>query len=151
MYRLLKLIPEQGNYGLVYKIVFAQDSLQAFINALCPDAYSSITKVNLEKLDDLLLKPVGGYGSIEEIMRFLCEIGAVYIEMARELLVPQHDYISRDCTSYAHSHLLRRGETFVLYWPENTTWDDNAISTVQSNRAIMRYRTTNLSCYAING
>ena len=94
MYRLLDLITEQGSSGLgnsfllaigflalmefiVDKIVIAQESLQAFINALSPGAYSSITKVNFRKLDNCLLKPIGVYGSKEEIVRFLREIRAV--------------------------------------------------------------------------
>jgi hypothetical protein len=93
-YRLLDLITEQGSSGLsnslslaisslalihftVDKIVIAQQSLQAFINALSPGAYSSITKVNFKKLDDSLLRPLGVYGSKEEIVRFLREIHAV--------------------------------------------------------------------------
>ena len=55
--------------------MIAQESLQAFINALSPGAYSSITKVNFKILDDLLLKPIGVYGSKEEIVRFLREMG----------------------------------------------------------------------------
>ena len=94
MYRLLDLITELGNSGLgsrpllgyqfqtliesiVDKIVIAQPSLQAFINTLSPGAYSSITKVNFKKLDSYLLKPLGVYGSKEEIVRFLREIHAV--------------------------------------------------------------------------
>ena len=61
--------------------MIAQESLQAFINALSPGAYFSITKVNFEALDDLLLKPIGVYGSKEEIVTFLCEMGAVDFEM----------------------------------------------------------------------
>ena len=31
-------------------------------------------------------------------------------------------------------------QAYVLYWPEDTTWDDQAISTVQGNRVMfMRY------------
>ena len=97
MYRLLDLFMEQGSNSLgnslftvvrgalttpsVDKIVIAQESLQAFINALSPGAYSSITKVNFKKLDDLLLKPIGVYGSKEEIVRFLREMGIVDVEM----------------------------------------------------------------------
>jgi hypothetical protein len=62
---------------LVDKIVIAQESLQAFINALSPGAYSSITKVNFRILDNFFLKPIGIYGSKEEIVRFLREIQAV--------------------------------------------------------------------------
>ena len=62
---------------IVDKIVIAQQSLQAFINALSPGAYSSITKVNFKKLDNRTLKLLGVYGSKEEIVRFLREINAV--------------------------------------------------------------------------
>ena len=31
-------------------------------------------------------------------------------------------------------------QAYVLYWPEDTTWDDQAVSAVQRNRVIfMRY------------
>ena len=61
--------------------MIAQASLQAFINALSPGAYSSITKINFKILDDILLKPIGVYGSKEEIVRFLREMGAADAEM----------------------------------------------------------------------
>jgi hypothetical protein len=66
---------------LVDKIVIAQESLQAFINTLSPGAYSSITKVNFRALDNLFLKPIGIYGSKEEVVRFLREIQAVDDDM----------------------------------------------------------------------
>ncbi|KAI9437934.1 hypothetical protein BJY52DRAFT_1381767 [Lactarius psammicola] len=150
MYRLLDLIMEQGNNGLVDKIVVAQESLQAFINALSPGAYSSITRINFKILDDLLLKLIGVYGSREEIVRFLREMSAVDAEMARELLIPQRDYAARGADPILRSGLyiirtfISRAEeqTYVLYWPEDTTWDDNAVSTVQRNRVtFMRYLT----------
>jgi hypothetical protein len=93
MYPLLDLISEHGisglgsvsscpvNYELIVtlvdKIIIAQESLQEFINALSPGAYSSITKVNFKILDDVFLKPLGVYGSKEEIVRLLREINAV--------------------------------------------------------------------------
>ena len=61
--------------------MIAQESLQAFINALSPGAYYSITRVNFKILDDLLLKPIGVYGSREEIVRFFLEMGVVDVEM----------------------------------------------------------------------
>ncbi|KAH9029425.1 hypothetical protein EDB85DRAFT_1867188 [Lactarius pseudohatsudake] len=150
MYRLLDLITEQGSSGLVDKIVIAQESLQAFINALSPGAYSSITRVNFKILDHLLLKPIGVYGSREEIVRFLREMGAVDVEMARRLLVPQRTYTARGADPLLRSGLYiirtftstEEEQTYVLYWPEDTTWDDNAVSTVQRNRVtFMRYLT----------
>ncbi|KAF8270132.1 hypothetical protein EI94DRAFT_1572312 [Lactarius quietus] len=147
MYRLLDLIMEQGSGGLVDKIVIAQESLQAFINAISPGAYSSITKVNFKKLDNLLLKPIGVYGSKEEIVRFLREMGSVDVEMC-ELLVLDRDYTAR-----GEEPILRSGlyimrtftsaaeeQTYVLYWPEDTTWDDNAVSMAQRNRVTFMSR-----------
>jgi hypothetical protein len=66
-----------SSLDLVDKIIIAQESLQEFINALSPGAYSSITKVNFKILDDVVLKPLGIYGSKEEIVRFLREINSV--------------------------------------------------------------------------
>ena len=61
----------------VDKIIIAQDSLRDFVNAICPGAYLSLTRVDFKALDNLALKPVGVYGSKEEIVRFLSSIGAV--------------------------------------------------------------------------
>jgi hypothetical protein len=66
-----------SSLDLVDKIIIAQESLQGFINALSPGAYSSITKVNFKILDDIVLKPLGIYGSKEEILGFLQDINAV--------------------------------------------------------------------------
>ena len=72
----------------------AQESLQAFINALSPGAHSSITTVNFKTLDELLLKPIGVYGSKEEIVRFLRETGSVDVEMCVYLRVHHRMLIS---------------------------------------------------------
>jgi len=181
MYRLLDLITEQGSSGLgnnfllamsfltlmefiVDKIVIAQESLQAFINALSPGSYSSITKVNFRILDNFLLKPIGVYGSKEEIVRFLREIRVVddnaYVKLfgilfsqileksVRKLLTPQKRSTERGTEPTLRSGLFvvrsfvstAEEQAYVLYWPEDTTWDDQAIPTVQSNRVMfMRY------------
>ncbi|KAF8491332.1 hypothetical protein F5888DRAFT_1057818 [Russula emetica] len=150
MYRLLDLITEQGSSGLVDKIVIAQQSLQAFINAISPGAYSSITKVNFKKLDNSSLKPLGVYGSKEEIVRFLREIHAVDDNTARKLLTPQNGFNSRGAEPILRSGLYvvrsfvstAEERAYVLYWPEDTTWNDQAVSTVQRNRVtFMRYLT----------
>ncbi|KAN0134764.1 hypothetical protein V8E53_007549 [Lactarius tabidus] len=150
MYRLLDLIVEQGSSGLVDKIVVAQESFRAFINDLSPGAYFSITKVNFKLLDDLLLKPIGVYGSKEEIVRFLREMGAVDVETARELLVPENDYIARGANPVLRSglYVVRtftstiQEQAYVLYWPGDTTWDDNAASNVELIRVtFMREKT----------
>jgi hypothetical protein len=61
----------------VDKTIIAQDSLREFTNTICPGAYISMTKVNFSALDSLIVKPVGIYGSKEEIVRFLLSLGVV--------------------------------------------------------------------------
>ena len=63
--------------NLVDKVVIAQESLQRFINAISPGAYTSISKVNFKMLDQFMIKPLGVYGSKLEIVRLLQSIGAV--------------------------------------------------------------------------
>ncbi|KAI9455502.1 hypothetical protein HD554DRAFT_2207426 [Boletus coccyginus] len=151
MYRILDLISEQGSGGLVDKIIISQDSLGAFINSVCPGAYGSMTKVNFRALDNYVIKPVGIYGSKEEIVRFLLQLAAIDETTAAQLLV--------DSDAHAHARTqptLRSGlyiittpgqtggshQIFVLYWPEQTTWDDSAASSICRNRiTFMRYLT----------
>ncbi|KAI9455147.1 hypothetical protein BJY52DRAFT_1188514 [Lactarius psammicola] len=127
------------------KIVVAQQSLQEFINALSPGAYSSITKVNFKILDNVVLKPFGIYGSKEEIVRFLLEIKAVDDSTAQKLLVPRNgqaaEPVLRSGLYIVRSFLSTSEEqAYVVYWPEDTTWDDRAASPVQRNRVtFMRY------------
>lgn len=65
----------------VDKVVIAQDSLQHFINSISPGAYTSITKVDFKALDDFMIKPLGVYGSKDEIVKLLQSIGAVDDDM----------------------------------------------------------------------
>ncbi|KAH9039451.1 hypothetical protein EDB83DRAFT_2411806, partial [Lactarius deliciosus] len=75
---------------------------------------------------------------------------AVDVETAPELLVPQRAYRARGAEPILRSglYIVRTftstadERTYVLYWPEDTTWDDDAVSTVQCNRVMfMRYLT----------
>ncbi|KAH7918945.1 hypothetical protein BV22DRAFT_1041330 [Leucogyrophana mollusca] len=147
MYRILDLISEQGSGGLVDKIIIAQDSLQAFINTVSPGAYVSLTKVDFKVLDRLIVKPVGIYGSKDEIVRFLSSINAVDRSVAQKLLVSDDSsevtgptlrsglYIVRPSSSSGSTEQL-----YVVYWPEETTWHDTTASTVRRNRVtFMRY------------
>ncbi|KAI9460718.1 hypothetical protein F5148DRAFT_1377366 [Russula earlei] len=146
MYRLLDLITEQGSSGLVDKIVIAQQSLQGFINALSPGAYSSITKVNFRSLDKFFLKPIGVYGSKEEIVRFLRDINAMDDNTARTMLMPP--IVGAEPILKSGLYVVRsfvptaEEQAYVLYWPEETTWNDQAVPTVKRNRVtFMRYLT----------
>ncbi|KAF5381827.1 hypothetical protein D9757_008331 [Collybiopsis confluens] len=161
MYRILDLISEQGSGGLgkdesflcnisqpnltadhlfsVDKIIITQDSLERFINDVVPGAYTSMTKVDFKALDKIGVKPFGVYGSKAEIVKLLFSIHAVDDGLAQLLLKATDD---------SSGPKLRPGLYFVrvspapdgveriivLFWPEDTTWDDGAISSVRRNR-----------------
>ncbi|KAJ6534677.1 hypothetical protein DFH09DRAFT_932195, partial [Mycena vulgaris] len=143
MFRVLDLISESGR-----QILIAQESLKELINVLCPGAYASLIKVDFKALDRLTVKPLGLYGSKSEIIAFLACRGVITDETASALS------LSMDNTSVPH---LRSGlyvlracnaepngpeQISVIYWPEATTWNDDAISSVRRNRVtFMRYLT----------
>lgn len=92
MYRILDLINERGSSGLgmmihdvpasshirqVDKIIIAQDSLKRFLNEISPGAYMSSTKVDFKALDKFEVKPIGIYGSKDEIVRFLVSVAVI--------------------------------------------------------------------------
>jgi hypothetical protein len=88
-------------YSSVDKIIISQNSLEAFITTVDPRAYASMTKVNFKALDNYIIKPVGVYGSKEEIVRFLSELGvvddAMYVlrlDALRILVIPTADNAS---------------------------------------------------------
>ncbi|KAK0239018.1 hypothetical protein EDD85DRAFT_769081 [Armillaria nabsnona] len=144
MYRLLDLISEPGSVGLVGKIIIAQDSLKSFANDKSPGAYVSLTKVDFNVLDRFSIKPVGVYGSKEEIIRFISTLTAVDPSLAQKLLRPQSSLgPSLRSGLYAlNSSTSNSEQLFVIYWPEDTTWNDDAISAVRKNRiTFMRYLT----------
>ncbi|KAH7882014.1 hypothetical protein F5I97DRAFT_1939518 [Phlebopus sp. FC_14] len=150
MYRILDLISEQGSGGLVDKIIIAQESLQAFINSVCPGAYASLTKVNFKALDKYIVKPVGVYGGKAEIVRFLASTGIIDDDVRAKLLsLDDDDSAVAKPVLRSGLYIIRASPTpvqheqlFVLYWPEETTWDDVAASSVRRNRVtFMRYLT----------
>ncbi|KAG1886619.1 hypothetical protein F4604DRAFT_1278700 [Suillus subluteus] len=147
MYRVLDLINEQGSGGLVDKVIIAQDSLRAFINSVCPGTYVSMTKVNFSALDRFVVKPVGVYGSKSEIVRLLSSLGVVDEEIAKQLVTNQSDSSISMPSLRSGLYIVRAvcGATpdqqlFLIYWPEDSTWDDSAPSSVRRNRVtFMRY------------
>ncbi|KAI5998937.1 hypothetical protein F5J12DRAFT_724706, partial [Pisolithus orientalis] len=167
LYRIFDLVSEQGSGGpgndftsdnplqhlyilsSVDKVVISQNSLKAFIDIVCPGAYVSITKVDFKALDQYIVKPVGVYGSKEEIVRFLSELRVVDASLAAQLLADPSTAGPTQPTLRSGLYFLRPteqyGQTeqiFVVYWPQENTWDDCAPSQVRQNRVIfMRYLT----------
>ncbi|KAH8993667.1 hypothetical protein EDB83DRAFT_2304539 [Lactarius deliciosus] len=149
MYRVLDLINESGSNGYVDKVVIAQEPLRRFINAMSPGAYASITRVDFKTLDQLSIKPIGIYGCKDEIVRLLQSLGAVDEELAKLLLAPSHVGGSqRKLTSGLYIVMATAGANpkderhYIIYWPEDSTWNDSAPPSVCRNRVtFMRYLT----------
>ncbi|KIM52559.1 hypothetical protein SCLCIDRAFT_549343 [Scleroderma citrinum Foug A] len=149
LYRVLELVTEQGSGGLVDKIIISQSSLKAFINTVCPGACASMTKVNFKDLDQYVIKPVGVYGSKEEIVRFLLELGVADDAVAAQLLADQSTLGQAQRVLRSGLYILRSVEQqnnaeqiYVVYWPDESTWDDSAPSQIRRNRVtFMRYLT----------
>ncbi|KAG2365210.1 hypothetical protein BDR07DRAFT_1399490 [Suillus spraguei] len=147
MYRVLDLISEQGSGGLVDKVIIAQYSLRAFINSVCPGTYVSMTKVNFSALDRFIVKPIGVYGSKSEIVRLLSSLHVVDKEIAKQLTTNQSDSNVSMPTLRSGLYIVRAAceatpdqQLFLIYWPEDLTWDDSAPSSVRRNRVtFMRY------------
>jgi hypothetical protein len=82
---------------------------------------------------------------------FLLSNGANLCEKrARKLLTPQNGFNSRGAEPILRSGLYvvrsfvstAEERAYVLYWPEDTTWNDQAVPSVQCNRLgvmFMRY------------
>ena len=47
------------------------------MNDLSPGSYSSMTKIEFNSLDRVLVNPLGIYGSKSEIVKFLRDIGSI--------------------------------------------------------------------------
>ncbi|KAH9026661.1 hypothetical protein EDB84DRAFT_1589144 [Lactarius hengduanensis] len=143
MYRVLDLINESGSNGYVDKVVIAQEPLRRFINAMSPGAYASITKVDFKTLDQLSIKPMGIYGCKDEIVRLLRSLGAVDEELAKLLLAPSGS--QRKLTSGLYIVIATDADPtnerhYIIYWPEDSTWNDSAPPPVCRNRVtFMRY------------
>ncbi|EJD48573.1 hypothetical protein AURDEDRAFT_183459 [Auricularia subglabra TFB-10046 SS5] len=154
MYRFLDIVSEQASGGLVDNIVIDQDGFKAFANAVCPGAYSSLTKVDFSALDKTQLELVGIYGSKGEIARFLSSIGHASEQTAALLTKPIDPMAAVQTTPYLRSglYIVDAGpasadtaaprRNYVIYWPEDTTWSDHAPSASRRNRvAFIRYLT----------
>ena len=148
------------------KVIIDQESLNRFIDKVYPGAYISLTRIDFRALDNANIKPIGVYGSRERIVDLLLEVGAIeprlfvifsLSQCGRGILPTSHS-VNALLTGGGNSVVphLRSGiyfvqppsllhtdpQVFVIYWPEEATWDDDAVSSVKRNRVtFMRYDT----------
>ncbi|KIO19084.1 hypothetical protein M407DRAFT_44020, partial [Tulasnella calospora MUT 4182] len=154
LFRLLDLYSETTNSGLVDKIIISQASLGEFINTILPGAYTNVTKIDFNRLDrDAQLPLIGLYGSKSEIIRFLQAAGSIDDDVAGLLQLPEDISIRTRPVLRSGIYLLDPPNSqpeiesepptrYVIYWPENTTWDESSSSSVRKNRVtFMRYLT----------
>ena len=70
--------------------------------------------------------------------------GLRLIHRARRLLIPHSTYTTRGADPFLRTGLYivrtftrtEEEQMYVFYWPEDATWDDNAVSVVQRNRVM---------------
>lgn len=153
MHRLIDLVYESsstGLSGLVEKVIIDQESLGHLLNKLMPGSFRSISNINFKSLDAITVKPKGVYGSRLEIAKFLLARGIIDASVFQPLSQSDNTVALEGLRSGLYFALDPKLETegngvygvFIVYWPEETTWCDNAESTVQRNRiTFMRYLT----------
>ena len=61
----------------VDKVIIAQEHVIRLINDLSPGAYRDLTKVDFASMDRVQVKPLGIYGTKQEIVRFLRQLDVV--------------------------------------------------------------------------
>ncbi|KIO18759.1 hypothetical protein M407DRAFT_31571 [Tulasnella calospora MUT 4182] len=150
LFRLLDLVSD----GHTETIITDHDSMGAAMNTLRGGSYKTISKIDFAALDGVSIKPVGLYGSKSALTETLMMLEVVGESLAEHLRQP----INRDSQLLPY---LRSGiylllppipasnaqapslaVIYVIYWPEDETWNDDAPPTVQKNRVFfMRYLT----------
>ncbi|KAG8926003.1 hypothetical protein FRC01_009457, partial [Tulasnella sp. 417] len=145
---------ETGSGGLVDKIIISQESLGRFINSVLPGAYTNVTKIDFGRLDrEASLHLIGIYGSKSEIVRFLHSQGSIDDEVVALLLVDDEVSINMRPSLRSGIYVLSPAAPedssaeplvrYVIYWPEESTWNDDATGSVRKNRVtFMRYLTS---------
>lgn len=153
LYRLLDLFSERGSNGSFEKVVIDHSSMGDAMNALRDGSYKTISRINFAALDTISVKPIGIYGSKSAIVQFLRHVGVVDETTAEDLRKPVNR--SGQLSPYLRSGIyllilpsdLESDQTlsaniYVVYWPEDETWDDDAHPSIQKNRVtFMRYLT----------
>ncbi|CUA74083.1 GTPase activating protein BUD2 [Rhizoctonia solani] len=141
MFRLLELVDEYDSRGTVEKIVIDQHSLSQFLNTVKPGSYHSVSKIDLKGLDQLSIKPVGVYGIRSEIIRFLQQ--AQCLNENSVTLLSQPNSLDESFALGSGLYLVldprhqNQGTSkaaYIVYWPEDTTWDDQAVPVIRRNR-----------------
>ncbi|KAG9089762.1 hypothetical protein FRC06_001400 [Ceratobasidium sp. 370] len=145
LFRLLDLVDEHGSGGIVEKIVIDQTSLHQLLNTVQPGSYDSVSKINFKSLDQLSIKATGLYGTRTEIVKFLKQSRCLGDDAAAFLSGEVTSTVKAPSALHSGLYLILRPEdeplenrvkqAYIVYWPEESTWDDqSASSSVRRNR-----------------
>ncbi|KAH7337763.1 hypothetical protein B0J17DRAFT_718515 [Rhizoctonia solani] len=161
LFQLLELVTERGFdifNGPVEKIVIAQESFGRCLNVPQPGSYTSISKIDLKSLDKLSIKPTGIYGDPLEIIMFLQKVGYLQpnpaavlfqaiISSSPNAVLSSGLYLALDPKHGAQSSK----SAYIIYWPENTMWDDQAASySVRHNQITFMHHLNKLTDQTIS-
>ncbi|KAG8744092.1 Vacuolar protein sorting-associated protein 13A [Ceratobasidium sp. 414] len=153
LFRLLDLVDEHGSGGIVEKMVIDQASLHRLLNTVQPGSYDSVSKINFKSLDKLSIKATGLYGIRSEIVKYLKQARCLSDDAAMFLSGGSASRTAPPPVLHSGLYLVLRPEVevqanrprqaYIVYWPEESTWDDQAASSsVRRNRVtFMRYLT----------
>ncbi|KAG8795909.1 hypothetical protein FRC12_008164 [Ceratobasidium sp. 428] len=132
IFRLLDLYQEIGSGGLVEKMIIDQHSLYRLLNAMSPGSYELPWKINFKHLDQIVkfLQGVNFLDKESEALLSATASSASGLRSGLYIVLPLNNGGQDDSTRSA----------YIVYWPEDTTWEDKAISSVRRNRVtFMRY------------
>ncbi|KAG8793624.1 hypothetical protein FRC12_002184 [Ceratobasidium sp. 428] len=141
IFRLLDLVQETELEGGAKKVIIDQASLGRLLNRFLPGSYVSASKIDLTALNKLTIKPLGLYGSEPEIIKFLQGVQCLSdrdVTLLSSTSLCSGLYLvlaPPDATQDTEAH-----SAYIVYWPETTTWQDDASSSVRNHRLMfMRY------------
>ncbi|KAG8834734.1 hypothetical protein FRC17_007458 [Serendipita sp. 399] len=147
-YRIVDLISDSATGTPVDKFVIPEASVKQFANTIEPRSCKSSSEVDFQALDKHVIRPYGVYGSSTSLVAFLENLGLIDRKFHDLLLTSHGDPpdanhpLMRPGLYLVDARNVDRSLFYVVFWPEETTWDQNALYSVVQNRVtIMRYLT----------
>ncbi|KAG8926963.1 hypothetical protein FRC01_008174 [Tulasnella sp. 417] len=128
LFRILNLCTDTGSNGGIDKVIIDQDGLGHAMNTIREGSYRTVSRINFSALDEVSVLPIGIYGSKSAIVEFLLNLGAIN----------SHLFVA----TFAQDSESLHPVLYIIYWPEDETWNDDAPTSIQKNRVtFMRYLT----------
>ncbi|KAG8893241.1 hypothetical protein FRB99_002116, partial [Tulasnella sp. 403] len=114
------------------------DSVMAFVNRLAPGAGNSISEIDFSALNNATVRVVGVYGNKGELQRFFKRVGGVSSSSTAQLQPGLYAYTPSQSSSAPTT-------VYIVYWPEDTTWQTETPDPSQTTRAAFLHHLTSLS------